>query len=268
MASSTYYKDVEIGNLYYGPVRTNKETGSKNVYVSTKQGSSDRNDNLCFQLSKMQDSLPRAVFGVETPMAGGDEFKRGLCLSIETQELECFFKALDERNLDEVSRRSEEFFGKQLSRETIEEKYSGIYRPSPKPGELAPLVKVKIIVEDPARRTMTPTCIYEVKEVIDPCPEYPNGHIDYEPCDYASIQKGNRILAIVTTSGLWKSAAGFGMSLVATQILVWKNAAKRGMDAFDLGGYSVGTFRGQPRQKVLGGDFMKEDDFMEEDDCV
>lgn len=239
MATPTF-ADIDLSELAYSSLRTNVSTGAKNCYVSTRKGSNDRTDNLRFQLSRdHKNGLSRAIFGVENPMQGGDEYRRGMNLTIEDPELAAFLQALDEKNIQFAIDHSEELFGKVLGREAIEEKYTRLYKESPKPGELAALVKVKLVLADPARPKQDPTQVYQVVKDVDPCAEYPSGHLEMNPCDYTVVEKQAKCLAVVKTSGIWKTAAGFGMSLILTHLAVWPTSMKLGVEAFSCGGVKV-----------------------------
>ena len=85
-----------------------------------------------------------------------------------------------------------------------------------------PTVRVKVKSGD------YPTNIYVVTDTDE------NGNITYTQGTPEDLTRKVRCLVMVETVGLWFMSRQFGMSLTATQILVWPNRRSTGIDAFTM----------------------------------
>ena len=119
---------------------------------------------------------------------------------------------LDEQNIQTAVANSESWFKKALDRSAIESMYVPIVK-TPSSAEYKPTVKTKVKIGE-AKNTE----IFLAKNERDD-----DGSLLYEPTTYEAITKGCRCLAVVESSGLWFASRQFGMSLVVTNLMIWKN---------------------------------------------
>ena len=208
-------------NFDYKPP-TNNKSGGKIVYVTTVPGSSDIKDRIRFQMSESEnENLQNMVWGLSTPLAGQDNSRRTLEVTIESAALLEFLLKLDEQNIKTAVSKSQEWFKKSLTPEDIDRMYVRLVKPPYKEGA-AHTVRVKVKVGE-----QFPTKIFSAKEE-----KNPDGSLAYEIGNPNLLVKNSKCLAIVETSGLWFMSRQFGMSLNATELLVWSNRRQTGMDAF------------------------------------
>ena len=74
-----------------------------------------------------------------------------------------------------------------------------------------------------------------------------NGTISYTQGSHADLQKGIKAMVIVETTGLWFMNRTFGMSLNATEILVWpQRRTTTGIQAFTVSGNTKLSFNDPP----------------------
>lgn len=211
---------IDVAALEYKEPQNNKN-GGKVVSVSTIPGSLDWKDRIRFQMSENEKTnLQTAVWGLSTPMPGQDASRRTLELTIESKTLENFLSKLDERNVKIACDKSPNWFKKEMDEPTIRQMYVNIVKPPPRPDAKSSLrVKVKC--------GEYPTNVYVVKDDADGKLVYTKGGPD-------DLQKNVKCMVMVETSGLWFMSRQYGMSLTATEILVWPNRRTTGIDAFTL----------------------------------
>ena len=212
---------VDLDSLEYKPPASNR-SGGKVVHISTVPGSSDWKDRMRFQMSENdKQNLQNAVWGLSSPLPGQDATRRTLELSIESEELLTFLTQLDEKNVDTAVKQSPEWFRKQLEPDAVRQMYVNLVKPPFKP-EQKPTVRVKVKCGD------YPTNIYVVEE------RDANGNLHYSKGSAEDLGRNVKCLVMVETVGLWFMSRQFGMSLTASEILVWPNRRSTGIGAFTM----------------------------------
>lgn len=221
--SEMFCNSIDINNLEYRQLIQNKN-GGRMVQVSTVPGSGDWNNKIRFQMSEDdKTNLQTTVWPLSSPMQNQDANRRTLELTIESPDLMTFLTSLDEKNIEMATSKSEEWFKKPLSKSDVERNYNYIVKPPNTPGDRA-TVKVKVTLGD-----TRPTNIYVVNSADK------DGNITYEPGSAKDLTRGIKVLVIVETTGMWFMRSQFGMSLNATEILVWpQQRNKGGIGAFTL----------------------------------
>lgn len=210
---------IDINALEYKQP-TNNRSGGKVVNVSTVPGSVDWKDRLRFQMSEDdKQNLQTAVWGLGTPLPGQDTSRRTLELSIESPELLTFLEQLDEKNLETAVTQSPEWFRKTLDASAVKQMYNSLVKESSKP-DTKPTVRVKVKCGD------YPTNIYVVHDTDA------SGNLTYVKGGPEDLVRNVKCLVMVETGGLWFMSRQFGMSLTATEILVWPNRRNTGINAF------------------------------------
>ncbi len=211
---------INLESLEFKPP-TNNRSGGKVVHVSTKPGSSEWKDRLRFQMSEDQKTnLQVAVWGLSTPLAGQDTSRRTLELSIESPELLKFLQKCDDINQKKALEMAPEWFKKKLEIDQIKNMYVSLVKPPIKEG--APhTVRVKVKTGE------YPTKIYAVKDENDSTLNYTTG----SPED---LTRNSKCMVMVESVGLWFMSRQFGMSLTATEVLVWPSRRNQGVDAFSF----------------------------------
>ena len=156
-------------------------------------------------------------------MQGQDPTRRQLELTVESPDLKEFLTNLDRKNVDVASEKSQDWFKKTLDRSSVEGMYIQMCRDPVKEGDKH-TVKVKVNC-GPQR----PTNVYVVTSTDE------QGNISYVKGTHDDLTKGIKALVIVETNGLWFMNRTFGMSLNATEIMVWpQRKASTGIAAFTL----------------------------------
>ena len=192
------------------------------VQVTTVPGSGDWNNKIRFQMSEDdRTNLQVTVWPLSTPMQNQDPNRRTLELTVESSDLKTFLQKLDKKNIETASARSEEWFKKELSFDDCEKNYN--YMLKEQKGD-RPTVKVKVTLGE-----TRPTNIYVVNSTEE------DGSITYVEGTEKDLVRGVKALVIVETTGLWFMRSQFGMSLNATEILVWPQRRNvGGIGAFSL----------------------------------
>ena len=210
--------NINIDQLEY-KAPTNNRSGGKVVHVSTVPGSLEWKDRLRFQMSENNTvNLQTAVWGLSTPLAGQDASRRTLELTIESPDLLQFLNKLDDNNLTTAKNSSPDWFKKDLKEDQIRNMYVHLVKP-PQKEDTKATIRVKVKCND------YPTNIYTVKSE-------ENGNLTYVKGSVDDLQKNVKCMVMVETVGLWFMSRQFGMSLTATEILVWPNKRATGISAF------------------------------------
>lgn len=192
------------------------------MQVSTVPGSTDWKDRIRFQMSEdNKTNLQQAVWGLSTPLQGQDPSRRTLELTVESPELLTFLQNLDEQNIKTAVNSSQEWFRKEMDFNSIKPMYVPLAKEAQKKDQKA-TVRVKVKCGD------YPTNIYVVEDVDD------NGNITYSKGSVDDLTKNVKCLVMAETVGLWFMSRQFGMSLTATDIMVWPNRRSTGIDAFTM----------------------------------
>lgn len=215
---------INIEQLEYKAPTANK-SGGKVVNVSTAPGSTDWADRIRFQMSENENTnLQRVVWGLSTPLPGQDSNRRTLEVTIESEDLLKFLQKLDEHNKTIAHKMSESWFKKQLDMDQIKNMYVPLVKEPTKEGEKH-TVRVKVKCAE------YPTNIFAVrsdKEVFE-----------YEKSTHNDLTKNVKCMVMAETVGLWFMSRQFGMSLTATDIVVWPNKRTTGIQAFSFSNSTV-----------------------------
>lgn len=213
------YTDIKCDTLEYKNPVKNKMGGTV-VYVSTVPGKSDFNTRLRFQMSCDACDTQEAVWDVSAPPE--NPTKKTLELTI-TPQLQSFLEKLDKRNEDEAVQNCGQWFPKvkQASEPVIRGMYKTILKQES--GRDDYTVKVKIRSGE-----AYPTKIWRVTDEKE-------GKIQTAAGSEDLLKKGSKIMVIVDTPGLWFMTNQYGMSLTATDVIVWPVKSVTGLDAFFLG---------------------------------
>jgi hypothetical protein len=214
--------NINIDQLEYKEPQTNR-SGGKVVHVSTKPGSSEWKDKIRFQMSEDQSmNLQTAVWGLSTPLQGQDTSRRTLELTIESPQLYDFLDRLDEKNISTAVEKAPQWFKKENNRAAVEAMYTYLVKAPVKENAKA-TVRVKVKCGD------YPTNIYVVDEKASQ-----NGKLSYHKGGPEDLSRNSKCMVMVDTVGLWFMSRQFGMSLTASEIMVWPARRASGIDAFTL----------------------------------
>ena len=218
--------NIDIDALEY-KAPTNNRSGGKVVGVSTVAGSNDWKDRLRFQMSESDhENLQTAVWGLATPLPGQDAARRTLELSVESPALESFLQRMDEKNVQTALDKAPEWFRKELDRDQITNMYVTLLKPSAKQG-MKPTVRVKVKCG-----ADYPTNVYVVQGTDE------HGDLMYTRGTQDDLTRHAKCLVMAETGGLWFMSRQFGMSFVATDIMVWPSRRATGIDAFTLSSHT------------------------------
>tara|TARA_Y100000748_G_C15470714_1_gene478772 strand:- start:679 stop:1422 length:744 start_codon:yes stop_codon:yes gene_type:complete len=211
---------IDIANLEYKEPQSNR-SGGKVVHVSTVSGSSEWKDRIRFQMSEDQSqNLQQAIWGLGTPLPGQDSSRRTLELSVESPVLEEFLKNLDQKNIKTAVEKSPIWFKKTVDESAVTNMYVPLLKAPTKEDSKA-TVRVKVKCGD------YPTNIYVVDEIS-------GGKLSYHKGGPDDLARNVKCMVMVETVGLWFMSRQYGMSLTATEIIVWPNKRATGIDAFTL----------------------------------
>lgn len=236
---------VNVDNLDFRSPTSNR-SGGKAVHVFTVPGSREWEHRIRFQMSENQkENLQTAVWGLSTPLPGQDSGRRTLELSIESPKLDEFLTNLDAKNVETATKNSQEWFKKELTEDQVKNMYVVLKREAMK-ADQKPTVRVKVKCGD-----QYPTNIFIVQSSEE-------GTINYTKGTPEDLTKNCKCLVMVESTGLWFMSRQFGMSLVATDILVWPNRRMTGIEAF--------TFNNAVAQKIDIPVFVSDTPMMDEDE--
>jgi hypothetical protein len=173
---------------------TKNAKGGKTVYLNTPQGGKVRLQtpvqSCPFGVSRYDDANGGASFSLDVSFKDADE-------NHKVKQLWDACAALDEFMLDKAVEKSEEWFGKAMSREIVQEFYKPVVRQSSNPDKYKPTIRFKLnppyteIFDDQGNRI--------------------------ESLEY--ITKGSTVRGIVELS-FWMVGKNFGVSLRAVQLQV------------------------------------------------
>ena len=142
-------------------------------------------------------------------------------LNIESPQLLKFLQDLDARNMDMGVKNSMLWFGDAYDETSL--RLGKLYTPIVQLKEGKYSMKVKVKCAD------RPTNIFIVDDDT-------NG-LKYHKGTPDDLMKNVKCMCIVETNGLWfMNKKSFGMSFVATDIMVWPNKRPTGIGAFALSG--------------------------------
>jgi hypothetical protein len=180
--------------IKFSEVRKNAR-GGKMVYLNNTDG------------SKILLKLPplKAPFGVSSfTEENGKVSSYSLPLSCDNAEVAVKFAQLDDNICNFVKDHSEELLGKKLGLEVIREMYKSPFKPSTKEG-YAPLLNLKVIM-DPVTGDIK-TEFYDSKGT------------DI-PIEQLEREKGQIMTTLIEVAQIWRTPAGFGVSVRVRQAKV------------------------------------------------
>lgn len=250
MENTRTYMGIDIDAMHYMPLSVNK-SGGKQVNVTTVKDGDVWADRFRFQLSVDISDKRISPFGLSPPFSNdANPNRRTLCLNLDNAELLTFFENLDKHNVKMATENSVPWFKKQLDEATIRAMYVSCVKPSDIDGK-PPLLKVKVKCPTPENNKCT--SIFNVnKEEGD--------KISANPCGVESLQSNCPMLIVVETPGMWFMSRQFGMSLTCTEIMVWKQKKRTGIDSFNFGGSNV-------KIDLCNTECMPAEDEDDDDDC-
>lgn len=193
------YSELSLDDMSYGEP---DHSGPGLTSVGLSLAASDTTPP-CVRLEKC-----RSPYGIDEPMEEGGS--RWLKLRVTSDALLQWFDQLEKKNVSMVADNSESFFRRQLSEDYLREM---MYR-RPVCDNFGDST-LRLRVESTTRVFLIRGSMSRLGTVSD-------------------VQIGCTVLPIVTISKLWFSHQIFGVSVVATDLLVWPSkrtqAAKRGFD--------------------------------------
>ncbi len=210
MAQNTQFSDFSIPDLAYSKPKKNSR-GGISVWLNTSASDSSK--------PRVQLDKCRSPFGIREPMEAGG--RKSLDLAVSSEKLVQWCSELDEKNVNTVAENSEAFFKNKMSKEVVTEFYKKLVTPGK--GDYEPLLKVKISEYEGNK-----TKVFLMKK--DPA----TGRDTWERGTLEDVKEHCEVLPIVELQMLWFINKNFGMSMVATDLLVWPSkrtqAAERGFD--------------------------------------
>jgi len=220
-----------VGDLAYAAIRKNP-SGSKSVYVNTGEAG----DRLRFGLYEDRTRPPTILWDVTAPPGSDNSERLSLDLIINAEPVERLLRELDKRNISEAVKHCKEWFNKECTRASIENMYYPLVRPSMVDGPPHVRTKVNVGETRPGKILVAHGSI-KSKEL--DCSD--GGQLD--------LTRNSKALVIVETNRLWFSNSGFGISLTATNIVVWPSASTTGIHAFNLPSVTLSEYVNPKRHK-------------------
>jgi len=222
-----FAKDTDLSKLTYYAPTTNKN-GGKVVHVSTVPGSSDWSHKLRFQMSENeQTNLQTAVWGLSSPPSTGgpvaDPSRKKLELTIESDALLEFLQELDERNVKTAVEKSPEWFKKTIDEDQVRNMYVPLVKAAQQPGG-RPTIVVKVKCDQKAY----PTNVFTMQA------PSADGTLNYAKGLPDIITRNAKCLVACETVGLWFMSRQFGMSMTATNVMVWPQVVPQGISSLQL----------------------------------
>lgn len=187
------YSEFSPKTIVLSPMTKNAK-GGKTLYINTPHGGKVRLQtpvqSCPFGVSRFDDANGGASFSLDASFKDADE-------NPKVKQLWDACVALDEFMLDKAVEKSEEWFGKPMTKEIVQEFYKPVVRASSNPDKYKPTIRFKLnppyteIFDDQGNRI--------------------------ESLDY--ITKGSTVRGIVELS-FWMVGKNFGVSLRAVQLQV------------------------------------------------
>ena len=240
MSSIQTTTDFDASSVQFGKLRKNKN-GGKAVYLSTRDG------------SKVQLQLPfmRTPFGLSTftdEASKKTTYTLDLSFDAGDPEVEGFMgkmSKLDEIVAKTVADNSKEWLGKQFNLAVLKE---ALYKPLVRPGkgEYASTLKIKIATDVKTGNFIPEAYNMQQKEV-----------------PMTSLEKGQRVMAIVELNQIWFIDNKFGVSVKLLQVLL-EPSKKLPKFAFKLPAGTV-TEEAPADEEATEEDDQQETDYDEEE---
>jgi hypothetical protein len=180
--------------IKFSDVRKNAR-GGKMVYLNNSDGT-----KILLKLPQL-----KAPFGISSfTEESGKVSSYSLPLSCDNAEVAVKFAQLDERICNFVKDYSEELLGKKLSLEVIREMYKSPFKPSTKEG-YSPILNLKVITDIGSGAIKT---------------EFYDAKGQDVPIETLEREKGQMMTALVEVAQIWRTPAGFGVSVRVHQVKV------------------------------------------------
>jgi hypothetical protein len=209
--SATPYNTANTAEWVYQEPRKNPKNGL-NVYV--------QESTRCARNPRVQLEKCRAPFGVQDGME--ESSRKNLELAVVSEEMKPWAVDRDEQNIGWITANCPALFKKEMKRNTVEALYRTLLTP-PSNAAYSPLMRIKI--NSGGRQPTNVMVVLEDGTETTPM-RWRRGTI-------ADITPHSEVLPIVEVVGLWFVSKGCGMTMVATDLLVYPTQ-KRGFD-FQLG---------------------------------
>lgn len=202
--ATPYYADVDITQwTYQEPTRNTN--GGTSVYMT---------DSRTGRNPKVQFPKCRVPFGLQDGKGENGETKqttrKNLELDVSDPTLRAWAQTLDAKNAQFVVDNSQQMFKKDMKLATVEALQRPLAPPSSKP-QYNPLMRLKV---NTAGRAPTRVMVVEEEGTSDAPLQWRTG-------TFADLTPGCHVVPIVEVSGLWFVSKGFGMTLAATDLLVY-----------------------------------------------
>jgi hypothetical protein len=223
--------NFKVSELAYAPIRKNP-SGSKSVYVNT----GDAGDRLRFGLYEQRTSPQTIIWDVSCPPGSDNPERLSLDVSVNSDNVAAVLRELDARNVDEAVKHSKEWLGKECSRASIQNMYFPLLRDSVNDGPPHARTKVNVGEARPVRVLVAHGSIQ-------------SDELDCSDGGQQDLTRNSKALVIVETNGLWFSNSGFGMSLTATDVVVWPSSSTTGSHAFNLPSVTMNEWVNPKRHK-------------------
>jgi len=203
MASVKMYDDNVVDEWVVGNLEVNKK-GGKSCYIYT---SNNEKVSPKIQLAKESEQPLRSPFGLNSYDEAQTD-RKNFEFSITNQELESFFKKVDEFALRTAKENSEKWFKKSLSDVEI----ASMYKPCLTENDRGypSTVRSKVTL-----RNGTVTKIWKVKQSSENNIEYVEGSSD-------DLNRHNKYIPIVAVAGIFFMQRLFGVSLTCTDVMVFE----------------------------------------------
>lgn len=203
--------DLDVSEISYAENAYGNKLGGKNVYMY-KSNIHNLKNKLQFCISsnssiKDRENITSVAFDMRNEYG-----KYSIDLSINDPKIEKILDEIDNKNNLSVKKNFQKWFGKTMNEEMIDEMHSKIVR---KNERFPSIFKCKLSVDKEA-----PTKIYTMED-----DEYKEGSIN-------DIERHDKVLVIVESSGLWYTGKMFGMTFYAKELILWKSKTKKGIDKF------------------------------------
>ena len=253
-----YYETNPQGWVFQEP-RKNPKNGL-NVYI---QESKNSRATPRFELERC-----RVPFGVQNGME--ETSRKNVELAVGNPRLLDWCRAVHAVIVDYATTNSLILFKKQMSRELVSETCRSLIS-TPSKETYEPLLRVKI--NDKGHHK---TNVYVIVTV--------NGEQQFRDGDLTDIREGSEIIPIVEVGGIWVVSKGCGLTLVATDIVVFPQATRGKFDfnpasfggklpsrcsastVASISGGGAGAAAGMTHVPEASSGGRKEDDQMEDDE--
>lgn len=198
------FTDAPIAEWVYQEPRKNPKNGL-NVYLNA---GATNTSNPKIQLAK-----GRAPFGIQDGMEA--TARKNLEVNVDSEELFEFLERLNNQNIDWITTNCPKLFKRELERSVVSTLYRSLMTMPTNPS-YKPLLRIKI---NSSGREPTRVFVVEKDETSTTPMEFSQGTM-------SDIVPGCTVLPIVEVGGLWFVSKGCGMTLVATDVLVWPTRAR------------------------------------------